>query len=193
MNPKISRLQEKIIKEVAPKLQQKFGFDNIHSIPKLVKVVINVGIRSDIKDPKAIDSYVENLKLITGQQPVKTRAKKSISSFKLRQGQVNGLVVTLRGRRMYEFLDKLLNVTLARVRDFRGLSEAGFDSKGNYSLGFRDQTPFPEISAEDAKHLFGLQVTVVVDAPKKEHAKEFLKLIGLPLKADKPQTEKADK
>ena len=175
-------LLEKINKDLRPTLQKELGVKNIHSLPSVAKTVINVGIRSDVGDKKVIENIIQDLKAIAGQSPVKTLAKKSVSAFKVREGQVVGLMVTLRGRRMYDFLDKLMNVTLARVRDFRGLEEKGFDSSGNYSIGLKDQTAFPEISSDQMKTPFGLQVTIVMRAENKDQAKKFLKLIGLPLK-----------
>lgn len=175
-------LYEKINKDFLPKIQAELGIKNKLALPKIEKIVINVGVRSDIKDSKVIDSIEEDLKMITGQVPVKTRAKKSISSFKVRENQVVGLMVTLRSQRMYEFLDKFFNITLARVRDFRGLDDSGFDAQGNYSVGFRDQIAFPEISADKMKHPFGMQITIVTNAKSPEQAKKFLTLIGLPLK-----------
>ena len=177
-------LLEKIHKEIYPKLRLSFGIENIHAVPRVEKIVINVGIRSDIKDAKAVESITEDLKAITGQAPVKTLAKKSIASFKTREGQVVGIMVTLRGARMHQFLDKLLNVTLARVRDFRGLPSNAFDASGNYSIGLKDQLAFPEISPDKIRHTFGLQVTIVTNAEQPEHAREFLKLLGLPIKKD---------
>ena len=174
--------KEKVNKEVKPKMQAQFGYKNPNMAPKLVKVVLNVGIRSDLKDARVIDEYIRDLTAICGQQPVKTKAKKSISSFKIRQGQTVGLAVTLRGRRMYEFLDKLFNITLARVRDFRGLDEKGFDESGNYSLGLRDQLPFPEISAEAMSHFFGIQVTIAVSSESRKESIFFLRSLGLPIK-----------
>ncbi|MBI4054443.1 MAG: 50S ribosomal protein L5 [Candidatus Doudnabacteria bacterium] len=179
------RFTDKVQKEVAPIFQKNFGLKNRFMLPKITKVVLNVGLRSDLKDPRLVDSFAADLAAITGQRPVKTLARKSISSFKVRQGQIVGLAVTLRGRRMYEFLDKLFNVTLARVRDFRGLSESGFDLQGNYSIGLRDQIAFPEISPDSVLHLFGLQVTINVQAKSKQMAVEFLRLAGLPLRSGK--------
>jgi len=175
-------LIEKIRKTINPKLLTAFGIANVHALPRLEKVVINVGVRSDNKDPKTVEHCIEDLRIITGQQPIKTRARKSISSFNVREGQVVGLMVTLRGKRMYAFVDKLLNVALARVRDFRGLDPKSLDGSGNFSIGFRDQIPFPEISADSIKYPFGLQVTLVVQANSRQLALEFLKQIGLPLK-----------
>lgn len=180
----VPRLLKKINTEVKPKMQSSLGLPNLNMVPRIQKIVVNAGIRSDLKDAKIIEEYIADLKHITGQVPVKTRAKKSISSFKIRQGQTVGLMVTLRGTRMYEFLDKLLNVSLARIRDFRGLSEKGFDSKGNYSIGFRDQISFPEISADSVSHPFGIQVTIVVEAPTLAAAREFFKFLGFPLKKE---------
>lgn len=177
-------LSEKIQKEVYPKLKSKFGIENIHAVPKIEKIVINVGIRSDLKEAKAVENIIEDLKLITGQAPVKTLAKKSIAAFKTREGQVVGLMVTLRGARMNQFLDKLLNVTLARVRDFRGLPRNAFDTSGNYSIGLKDQLAFPEIFPDKVRHVFGMQITIVASAKNPEQAKEFLKLVGLPIKKE---------
>jgi len=165
-----------------PQLVKELSLGNAMAAPKVEKVVLNVGIRSDMKDPKAVENIIEDFKKITGQQPVKTLAKKSISSFKVREGQVVGVAVTLRGKRMYEFLNKLFNVTLARVRDFRGVDEKGFDKFGNYTIGFKDQVPFPEISADQIKTHFGMQVTIVVKSRKPEHARTLLTMMGLPLK-----------
>jgi large subunit ribosomal protein L5 len=178
----LPRILQKIEKEVKPKLVAEFGLGNPNRAPRVRKITLNVGIRSDLKDAKVIDEYIKDLAAISGQHPVKTLAKQSISSFKIRQGQTVGLVVTLRGKRMYEFLDKLLNVSLARIRDFRGLDEKGFDRNGNFSIGFHDQISFPEISADSVAHLFGLQVTLTIDAPSREQAVAFLKLLGLPIK-----------
>nr|AMR06906.1 ribosomal protein L5 [uncultured bacterium] len=180
----MSTLIQKIQKEIYPKLKSTFGIENINAVPKIQKIVINVGIRSDLKDAKAVENIVEDLKLITGQAPVKTLAKKSIASFKTREGQVVGLMVTLRGTRMNQFLDKLFNVTLARVRDFRGLPGNAFDASGNYSIGLKDQLAFPEILPDNVKQVFGMQVTIVTRANTPEQAKEFLKLIGLPIKKE---------
>lgn len=179
----MNRLLEKIKRYVYPVLQAQFDYGNPMMLPRARKVVINVGIRSDIKDAKVMEDYAKDLAAITGQRPVQTRARKSISSFKIRQGQVVGLVVTLRGRRMYEFLDKLFNVVLPRVRDFRGLDERGFDPRGNYSIGLRDQLSFPEISPESATHAFGLQITIAVEAKSPSAARAFLRHSGLPLKS----------
>ena len=174
--------QKKLTTTIMPKLQKDLQLGNTLGLPKLQKVVVSAGIRSDIKDPKLIDTFARDIAAITGQAPVKTRSHKSISSFKIRQGQVIGLMVTLRGKRMYEFVDKLINVALPRVRDFRGLDPKGFDRSGNYSIGFRDQLSFPEISAESVTASFGLQVTLVVDAQNQMQAKQFIYALGLPIK-----------
>ncbi|MCL5436188.1 MAG: 50S ribosomal protein L5 [Patescibacteria group bacterium] len=176
-------LQQKENKDVRPKLAAQFKYGNLNMTPKLIKIVLNVGLRSDLKDARVVDEYTRDLAAISGQKPVSTVAKKSISSFKIREGQTVGLMVTLRGKRMYEFLDKLINVTLPRVRDFRGLEEKGFDRSGNYSLGFRDQLAFPEISAESVDHLFGIQVTLTVSARTREAGIVYLRALGLPLKS----------
>jgi large subunit ribosomal protein L5 len=176
------RIQEKIKKVIYPALKSGLKVDNVHALPSLTKVVVSVGIRSDLKDQKVIDAILEDLRAITGQKPVQTRSKKSISSFGIREGQIVGAVVTLRGKRMYDFVEKLFNATLPRIRDFRGFDKKGFDKQGNFSIGFRDQIPFPEISADTVKNNFGLQVTLTVKAESNNASREFLTLLGLPLK-----------
>lgn len=178
----MTNFQKHLQKEIRPQLQKQFGYKNLNAGPIIQKITLNVGIRSDLKDVKVIDEFVRDLKAITGQQPVKTLAKKSISAFKIRTGQVIGLMVTLRGDRMYDFLEKLLKVTLARIRDFRGLESSSFDRQGNYSIGFKDQIAFPEISSESVSHMFGMQITITISARNPKEAQAYLKLIGLPLK-----------
>lgn len=178
----MSKIAQQIKKHIAPKLMKEFSLDNILAAPKVKKIVLNVGVRSDTKDAKAIEDYIKDLKAITGQSPVKTLAKKSVSSFNIREGQVVGLMVTLRGKRMYDFLEKLIMATLPRVRDFRGLDMKGFDKNGNYSIGLRDQLAFGEISADSVGHTFGMQVTITIDAKSRDQAIAFMKELGLPLK-----------
>ncbi len=175
------RLQTKYEKEIAPALMKQFALKNRMAVPKFSKVVINVGLKQGLKDPKFVDHAEKTLSKITGQKPVKTLAKKSISNFKIRQGQVVGMMVTMRGRRMYDFLDKLINVTLPRVRDFRGLSPKGVDSHGNMSVGFRDFVAFPEIRPEDTDYSHGLEFTIVTTAGTKEKGVALLRLAGLPI------------
>ncbi len=174
-----TRLQQRYNEVIIPAMKDKFKYENPMQVPRLQKVVLNVG--AGTRSNYNIDNVVENLRKITGQEPVKTLAKKSISNFKTRLGQVIGLKVTLRGARMYEFIDRLVNVALPRVHDFRGLSATGFDRQGNYSMGMKDQLAFPEIKAEGIEQLHGLQITVQTSAENPEQSYELLKLFGFPL------------
>ncbi len=176
----MQRLKEKYHKEVRPALKKKFALENSMAVPKVLKVVINAGVGKTLKDPKYLDAIIADLKTITGQQPVKTIARKSIAGFKIREGQVIGVTVTLRGQRMYDFLDKLVNITLPRVRDFRGISAKGFDGRGNYNLGIKEQLVFPEISEESIEHTFGFEISVATNAGNNERGKELLKSLGFP-------------
>ncbi|MEK9152628.1 MAG: 50S ribosomal protein L5, partial [Patescibacteria group bacterium] len=162
------RFQLKYDKDVVPKLQERFGMKNIMATPRFRKVVLNVGLKSGIKDPKFVEQAEKTLERISGQKPVKTLAKKSISNFKIRQGMVVGVMVTRRGRRMYDFLDKLINITLPRIRDFRGLSPKTLDARGNMSIGFREFISFPEIRPDEVEKLHGLEVAIVTDAKDRE-------------------------
>jgi large subunit ribosomal protein L5 len=175
------RLQSKYEKEIAPALASQFGVKNVMAVPKVKKVVLNVGLKQGLKDPKFVDHAEKILGKIAGQKPVKTLAKKSISNFKIREGMVVGMMVTLRGKRMYDYLDKLTNVTLPRVRDFRGLSPKNVDSHGNMSIGFREFIAFPEIKAEDTDYSHGLEMTIVTTAGTKEKGTALLRAIGLPI------------
>ena len=167
---------------VVPKLKEKCKYTNTMQIPKIEKIVINMGLGEAIHNIKIIDSAVEELKQISGQQPVVTRAKKSIASFKLREGMPIGCMVTLRKKRMYDFLNKLVNVALPRVRDFRGISGKAFDGAGNYSLGVKEQLIFPEIEYDKIDKIKGLNVSIVTTAKTNEEGKELLKLMGMPFK-----------
>lgn len=178
----MERLQEQYNKKIIPSLKQKFAFNNVLQVPKIVKIVINVGVGKVKDDKKKIDQEVEDLKKITGQAPVKTKAKKSIAGFKVRENQIVGIVCTLRGFRMYSFLDKLINVALPRVRDFQGVSPDSFDGRGNYHLGMKEHLVFPEISSESLENVFGLEVSIVTNAGKDEPARELLKQMGFPFK-----------
>lgn len=178
-----NRLLQRYNEVVVPAMKEKYNYDNPMQVPRVEKVVLNVG--AGTRSNYNIDAVTDNLRKITGQQPVKTLAKKSISNFKSRLGQVIGLKVTLRGRRMYEFMDRLVNVALPRVHDFRGLSATGFDKQGNYSMGMKDQLAFPEIKAEGIEQLHGLQITVQTTAKNPEQSYELLKLFGFPLQEPK--------
>ncbi|MGB9661588.1 MAG: 50S ribosomal protein L5 [Moorellaceae bacterium] len=178
----MARLKEKYLKEIRPAMQNKFGYRNIMEIPKLEKIVVNMGIGEATQNPKALDGAVEDLMAITGQRPVVTKAKKSIAAFKLRKGTKIGCKVTLRGERMYEFLDRLINVALPRVRDFKGVSPNSFDGRGNYTLGLREQLIFPEIDYDKIDQVRGMDITVVTTAKTDEEARELLRLFGMPFR-----------
>jgi large subunit ribosomal protein L5 len=176
----MARLKEKYKSEVVPALQEKFKYKSSMQVPKLEKLVINMGV-GEVKDnPKAMDSAVSDLTKITGQKPVVTKAKKSIAAFKLRQGMNIGCKVTLRGDRMYEFVDKLFNLALPRVRDFRGVSKNSFDGRGNFSMGVKEQLIFPEIEYDKVDKIRGMDITFVTTSGNDEEAKELLKLLGMP-------------
>lgn len=185
----MARLKDKYINEVMPKIKDEFGIENKMAIPKLEKIVINVGA-GDAKDNAAIaDKIRDNLTALSGQKPKITQAKKSISGFKLSQGQTVGMMVTLRGDRMYEFFDKLVTIVLPKVRDFRGVPDTSFDNQGNFNLGLREQTIFPEVGFQTAGSegkLRGLEITVVTTAKNREQGKKLLELLGMPFrKGDK--------
>jgi large subunit ribosomal protein L5 len=169
---------------VRPKLTQQFGFTNPHQVPQLEKIVINVGVGEAIKQPKALDSVVDELARITGQQPVRKKAKKSIANFGLRQGQEIGCAVTLRGARMWEFLDRFVTVAIPRVRDFRGLGTKSFDGRGNYSMGVKEQMIFPEINYDEIESIHGMDVTFVTSSTRDDVAYALLKELGLPFRSD---------
>ncbi|SHH45482.1 50S ribosomal protein L5 [Tepidibacter thalassicus] len=175
-----SRLKEKYVKEVAPALMEKFGYKNVMEIPKLEKVVINMGIGDARENPKGLEAAVEELTLISGQKPVVTRAKKSVANFKLREGMPVGAKVTLRGDKMYHFVDKLMNISLPRVRDFRGVNPNSFDGRGNYALGIKEQLIYPEIEYDKVDKVRGMDIIFVTTAKTDEEARELLKLLGMP-------------
>ncbi len=179
----MNRLQEQYNKKIAPALMEKYGYKNVMEVPRIQKVMINVGVGKFLKDQKFIDSIKRDLAAIAGQAPVETKARKSIAGFKIRENQVVGMAVTLRGERMYAFLDKLINIALPRVKDFRGVKADGFDGNGNYHLGLKEHIVFPEISAEALEHIFGLQVSIVTSAKEDEPARELLKAMNFPFKA----------
>jgi len=178
----MARLKEKYRNEVAPALAKEFGIKNPMAIPKLEKIVINVGLGEAISNPKVLDVAVEELKAITGQKPVITKAKKSIASFKLRQGMRIGAMVTLRGDRMYEFLDRLISIALPRVRDFKGLSPKSFDGRGNYTLGLREQIIFPEVDFNKVDKIRGMNISIVTTAKTDELGLALLKGLGMPFR-----------
>lgn len=177
-----SRLKEKYQNEVIPALMERFQYKNVMEVPKLEKIVINMGVGEAKDNPKALESAVREMELISGQKPVVTRAKKSIANFKLREGMNVGVKVTLRGEKMYDFLDKLMNISLPRVRDFRGVNGSSFDGRGNYALGIREQLIFPEIDYDMVESIRGLDVVIVTTANTDEEAKAFLELMGMPFK-----------
>ena len=176
------RLKERYTKEIASALKEKFQYKSVMQVPKLLKISLNKGIGDAVADKKLIDVGVQELTTITGQKAIPTIAKKSVSNFKLREGMPIGARVTLRGDIMYEFLDRLVNISLPRVRDFKGISEKSFDGRGNYTLGVKEQIIFPEISIDKVKKISGMDITFVTDANTDEEAYELLKLFGMPFK-----------
>ncbi|RJR32026.1 50S ribosomal protein L5 [Candidatus Parcubacteria bacterium] len=176
------RLKEKYIKETIPYMKKKFGIDNSFAVPKIVKVVLNAGTGPGLKDPKFNEVVEKTLIRISGQKPVKTSAKKSISAFKIREGLTVGMMVTLRARRMYDFLDKLINVTFPRIRDFRGIERTSIDQDGNLNIGFREHIAFPEIKSDEIEKIHGLEVNIVTTAKNKEQGLELFKSLGFPIK-----------
>ena len=174
------RLKEKYQNEIIPAMMEKFNYKSVMQVPKVEKIVVNIGLGEARENPKAIDSTIEDLSLITGQRPVVTKAKKSIAAFKLREGMNVGIKVTLRGARMYAFLDKLVNIVLPRIRDFHGVSPNSFDGRGNYALGIKEQIIFPEIDYDKIDKVRGMDVIIVTTAKTDEEAKELLGLMGMP-------------
>ena len=175
-----SRLQEKYVKEVAPALMEKFGYKNVMEIPKLEKIVINMGIGDARENPKGLEAAVAELEMISGQKPVITKARKSVANFKLREGMPVGTKVTLRADKMFYFMDKLVNISLPRVRDFRGVNANAFDGRGNYALGLKEQFIFPEIEDDKVDKVRGMDVIFVTTAKTDEEASELLRLLGMP-------------
>lgn len=179
-----SRLYKKYKKEIVPALQKELVYKNVMQVPRLEKVTLNVGYGRFIRDKAYIEHVEKTLGLITGQKPVHNKAKKSISNFKIREGMNIGISVTLRGKRMYDFVDKLVTVVLPRVRDFRGLKPKSFDDKGNYTIGFKEQTAFPEIKGEAVDKIYGLEVTIVTNAKSKQEGLALLSQLGFPFKKE---------
>ncbi len=176
------RLKDKYEKEAVPGLMERFQYDNVMMVPKVRKVTINMGVGAAVQDAKAMDAAVRDLSTISGQKPVITKAKKSVAAFKIREGMPVGCMVTLRGDRMWEFLDKLINVALPRIRDFRGLSPRSFDGRGNYTLGIREQLIFPEIRYDDVERVQGMNVVIETTAETDEEALEMLRALGMPFR-----------
>jgi large subunit ribosomal protein L5 len=179
-----SRLQEKFRTEVAPVLTERFGYSSIMAVPRVKKIVISMGIGTASVDQPRLDAAAKQLTMIAGQKPVVTLAKQSISNFKLRKGMKVGLKVTLRGQRMYEFLDRLISLAIPRVKDFRGLSASGFDGRGNYNMGLVEQTVFPEVDAASVTHVQGMNIAMQTNARTDEEARELLTLMGMPFRKD---------
>ncbi len=179
----MARLKERYQKEVAPAIAREFGIENPMAVPRLDKIVLNMGMGEAIANAKVLDVAVEELRAIAGQKPVITRAKKSIASFKLRQGMPIGVMVTLRGEQMYEFFDRLVSIALPRVRDFRGVSPKAFDGRGNYTIGIREQLIFPEIDFNKVDKLRGMNISIVTTARDDDQARSLLKALGMPFRA----------
>ena len=180
----MSRLKERYLSDVVPTLRKEFGYTNPMAVPKITKVVVNMGLGEATANAKLVDVGADELGRITGQKPATTRAKKSIAAFKLREGMAVGAVVTLRGERMFEFLDRLITIALPRVRDFKGVSPRGFDGRGNYTLGLRDQLMFPEIDYMKVDKPRGMNISVVTTAKTDEEARKLLQLIGMPFRTN---------
>ena len=178
----MARLKEKYNEKIKQELVNKFNYSSVMQAPKIDKIVVNMGIGDAVQNAKVLDTAVEELSAITGQKPIVTKAKKSIATFRLREGMPIGAKVTLRGERMYEFLDKLISVTLPRVRDFRGVSKKAFDGRGNYTLGVKEQLIFPEIEYDNVEAIRGLDIIIVTTAQTDEEAKTFLEVMGMPFK-----------
>ncbi|MEH7300508.1 50S ribosomal protein L5 [Neobacillus drentensis] len=176
----MNRLKEKFVKEVTPALMSKFNYKSVMEVPRLEKIVVNMGVGDAVANAKSLDNAVEELATITGQKPLVTRAKKSIAGFRLREGMPIGAKVTLRGERMYEFLDKLVSVSLPRVRDFRGVSKKAFDGRGNYTLGIKEQLIFPEIDYDKVTKVRGMDIVIVTTANTDEESRELLTQFGMP-------------
>jgi large subunit ribosomal protein L5 len=176
----IPRLKQYYVDEVVPTLMRELNYDNVNQVPHVIKVAMNIGVGEALVDAKALDGAVNDLRIITGQQPVITKARKSIATYKLREGRAIGVKVTLRGERMWALLDRLFNAALPRTRDFRGVSPDAFDGRGNYTLGIREQLIFPEIDYDKIDKVRGMELTIVTSAPTDEEARQLLRLLGMP-------------
>ncbi|MEW6029821.1 MAG: 50S ribosomal protein L5 [Chloroflexota bacterium] len=180
----MNHMQERYEKEIVPALQKAFDLKNIMQVPRIEKVVVNIGIGEAMDNPKALEFAVADLTTVTGQKPIQTKARKSIANFKLREGRIIGTKVTLRGPRMWAFLDRVINVALPRVRDFRGVSANAFDGRGNYTLGLKDQLVFPEIEYDKIDKLRGMEITIVTTAKNDDQARTLLSMLGMPFKKE---------
>ena len=180
----MNRMQERYQNETVPALMKAFEYKNVMQVPRIEKVVLNIGLGEAMDNPKALEAAMGDLTMVTGQKPVMTKAKKSIANFKLREGRIIGTKVTLRGDKMWAFLDRLLNAALPRVRDFRGVSPEAFDGRGNYTLGLKDQLIFPEIEYDKIDKLRGMEVTIVTTARSDDHARLLLQLLGMPFRKE---------
>jgi large subunit ribosomal protein L5 len=180
----MNRMQERYQQEVVPALQNAFSYRNVMEVPRIQKVVVNIGLGEAMGNSKALEAAITDMTTITGQKPIQTKARKSISNFKLREGVVIGVKVTLRGDRMWAFIDRLVNVALPRVRDFRGVSPDAFDGRGNYTLGLRDQLIFPEIEYDKIDKLRGMEITIVTTAKNDEHSRAMLRFLGMPFRKE---------
>ncbi len=178
--PRVPRMKQLFVKEAIPAMQREFGYRNVMEVPRLVKVVVNIGLGEALQNAKALDAAGSQLAAITGQKPIITRAKKSIATFRLREGNPIGAKVTLRGNRMYDFLDRLFNVALPRVRDFRGVSPDSFDGRGNYTLGLREQLVWPELDYDSIDQVRGMEISIVTTAQSDDEARHLLQLLGMP-------------
>jgi len=179
----MARLQDQYVAEILPKMKEKFGYRNVMQVPRLSKVVVNMGLGDAIENVKVIETAAAEIGIITGQKPVVTKARKSIANFKLREGVPIGVMVTLRRDRMYQFLDKLIAIALPRVRDFKGVSPRGFDGRGNYTLGIKEQIMFPEVNYDKIDKIRGMNITIVTTARSDEEGLELLRLMGMPFRA----------
>lgn len=180
----MNRMKERFQTELVPALKESLNLDNVMQVPQISKVVINIGMGEAMDNPKALDAAVSDISQITGQKPVVTKARTSIAAFKLREGRAIGVKVTLRGERMWSFLDRLLNIVLPRVRDFRGISRDAFDGRGNYTLGLREQLIFPEIEYDKIDKIRGMEITIVTTATNDEQAAQMLEMLGMPFRKD---------
>jgi large subunit ribosomal protein L5 len=180
----MNKMKEKYQQEIVPALIKTFEFKNIMEVPRISKVIVNIGMGSEMENSKAIEAAVSDLGKITGQKPIVTKARKSIAAFKLREGRIIGTKVTLRGEKMWSFLDRLMNVALPRVRDFRGVSPDAFDGRGNYTLGLKDQLVFPEIEYDKIDKLRGMEITIVSTAKSDDHGRTLLQLFGMPFRKE---------
>jgi large subunit ribosomal protein L5 len=177
-------MKERYVNEVSPALMKSLNLTNVMQVPRIKKVVVNIGLGEAMDNPKALDAAVQDLSAITGQKPVVTKARKSIANFKLREGRAIGTAVTLRGDKMWAFLDRLMNIVLPRVRDFRGVSAEAFDGRGNYTLGLREQIIFPEIEYDKVDKVRGMEITIVTSAPSDDQAAALLQMLGMPFRKD---------